>query len=149
MHAILLIGLQASGKSTFFRERFADSHVRINLDMLRTRGRESRLIETCLDIEQPFVIDNTNLTRDDRARYLALLTERAVPASGYYFQSEIEACKARNEARPEHQRVPLKGLLGSHARLELPSPAEGFEELFYVRMNGAGGFTIDPWKEEP
>jgi hypothetical protein len=36
MHAILLIGLQASGKSTFFRERFSDTHVRINLDMLRT-----------------------------------------------------------------------------------------------------------------
>lgn len=33
MEAVLFIGMQASGKSTFYRERFFSSHVRINLDI--------------------------------------------------------------------------------------------------------------------
>jgi predicted kinase len=29
MEAVLFIGIQASGKTTFYRERFFDTHVRI------------------------------------------------------------------------------------------------------------------------
>ena len=43
MEAVILIGIQGSGKSTFYRERFFDTHVRINLDMLKTRQREKLL----------------------------------------------------------------------------------------------------------
>ena len=41
MEAVIFVGLQASGKSTFYRERFSRTHVRINLDMLKTRHRET------------------------------------------------------------------------------------------------------------
>ncbi len=146
MHAVVFVGVQASGKSTFFRERFADTHVRINLDMLRTRRREQRLIETCIEIGQPFVIDNTNVTREDRARYLPLLTDNGIPAIGYYFRSGIAECLERNADRPEGARVPEPGILGTHARLELPDPAEGFAELSYVRLDGLGGFVVERWK---
>jgi transcriptional regulator with XRE-family HTH domain len=37
VEAIIFVGIQASGKSTFYRERFFDTHLRINLDMLKTR----------------------------------------------------------------------------------------------------------------
>ena len=40
MEAVLLIGIQGSGKTTFYRERFADTHAHISLDVLKTRGRE-------------------------------------------------------------------------------------------------------------
>jgi predicted kinase len=36
MEAIILIGIQASGKSTFFQQQFFATHVRINLDSLKT-----------------------------------------------------------------------------------------------------------------
>src|SRR6476660_6211221 len=41
---VLFIGIPATGKSSFYRERFFRSHVRVNLDMLRTRHREQLLI---------------------------------------------------------------------------------------------------------
>jgi predicted kinase len=63
MEAVIFIGIQGSGKSSFFRERFFDSHVRINLDMLRTRRREELLVSACLQGGQPFVIDNTTQYR--------------------------------------------------------------------------------------
>ncbi len=64
MESILFIGIQATGKSTFFREQFFATHVRINLDMLKTHNRERILLAACLEAKQPFVIDNTNLTRE-------------------------------------------------------------------------------------
>jgi predicted kinase len=70
MEAVIFIGIQAAGKSTFYFQRFADTHVRINLDMLRTRRREQILVQACLVAKQSFVVDNTNVTRADRARYV-------------------------------------------------------------------------------
>ena len=56
MEAVIFIGIQATGKSSFYRERFSDTHVRINLDMLKTRAREKVLLEACLLARQPFAL---------------------------------------------------------------------------------------------
>ena len=40
MQLILFTGVQASGKSTFYQQYFYHTHLRINLDMLKTRHRE-------------------------------------------------------------------------------------------------------------
>jgi predicted kinase len=40
MEAVIFVGIQASGKSTFYCQRFFATHMRISLDMLRTRRRE-------------------------------------------------------------------------------------------------------------
>ena len=69
MEAIIFIGLQAAGKSSFYRLRFIDSHIRLNLDMLRTRHREQLLFRACLEAKQPVVIDNTNPGKLDREIY--------------------------------------------------------------------------------
>ena len=53
MELVLFMGIQATGKSTFFRERFFDTHLRMNLDMLKTRHRESLLFAACLEAKQP------------------------------------------------------------------------------------------------
>ena len=66
MECIIFTGTQACGKSTFYLERFFRTHVRINLDMLRTRRRERLLIEACLEAGQPFVVDTTPVGREDR-----------------------------------------------------------------------------------
>ena len=63
MEAVILIGIQGSGKSTFYRERFFDTHVRISLDLLRTRHREALLLRACLEGKQRFVVDKMS-TRD-------------------------------------------------------------------------------------
>ncbi len=36
MDATLFIGIHGSGKSTFLAQEFADTHIRVNFDMLRT-----------------------------------------------------------------------------------------------------------------
>jgi predicted kinase len=70
MEAIIFIGIQATGKSTFYQRHYSDTHLRINLDMLKTRHRERTLLHTCLQIKQPFVVDNTNPDREQRREYI-------------------------------------------------------------------------------
>jgi predicted kinase len=146
--AVIFVGIQGAGKSTFYWRRFFDSHLRINLDMLRTRHRERRFLQTCVETGQPFVVDNTNPTRAERAVYIQAAKGACFRVIGYYFQSRVEDCKRRNEQRPFDKQVPFRGILGTVGRMELPSLDEGFDELHYVSIDEAGGFVVEEWKDE-
>ena len=148
MQLVLFTGIPAAGKSTFFRERFFDTHVRINLDMLRTRHRERVLFTACLDAKQPVVVDNTNLARADRARYIEPAKAAGFEIVGYYFRSVLAESRERNAQRSGAAEVPDRGLLGAAGRLETPRPDEGFDQLYYVRIDGAA-FVVDQWKDDP
>ncbi len=146
MDVVLFIGIQGSGTSSFYHHRFFHTHLRINLDMLKTRHRERRLVETCLAIGQPFVVDNTNPTIADRQRYIEPAKQAQAEVSGYYFQSRVREAMARNAGRPT--RVPDAAIRGTHARLQLPSYDEGFDRLSYVRIDPTSGFVVEAWSDE-
>jgi len=145
MQLVVLVGLQGSGKSSFARERLWQTHVRLSLDVLKTRHREAVLFDACLRAKQPVVLDNTNPTRADRARYIEPARTAGFEVVGYYFRSVIAECLARNEAREATQRVPERGLLGTAVRLEQHSLDEGFDALYYVRLIDAG-FEVSEWQ---
>jgi predicted kinase len=148
VEAVIFVGLQGAGKTTFYRERFFGTHLRLSLDMLKTRHRERRLLQACLETRQPFVVDNTNPTRAERQVYLGAAREAGFRVVGYYFQSRVEDCERRNKQRPAERQVPLRGILGTAGRMELPSPEEGFAELSCVRIDGACGFVVEGWRDE-
>ncbi len=144
MEAVILIGLQAAGKTAFYLERYFGTHVHISLDVLKTRYRESRILQVCLDTQQPFVIDNTNPSALERTRYLSAAKHAKFRIVGYYFASRLEDCQARNEIRT--RSVPAIGLLATAKKLERPTVAEGFDELRYVRLDESG-FVVEEWKD--
>lgn len=148
MEAVILIGIQGSGKSTFFKERFFDTHVRVNLDMLKTRRRERLLIEACLTARQPFVIDKMNLTREKRKAYIEQAKAVGFRVVGYFLRSDIEECKQRNRRRPPDQVIPLPGVLRAHKTLEPPSPDEGFDALYRVHIAADGRFVVEKWTDQ-
>jgi predicted kinase len=120
VHAVVLIGIPASGKSSFYATRFAATHLRINLDMLRTRHREAELVATCLRLQQPFVVDNTNATAAERARYIEPARAAGFRVEGYYLGAKLAECLARNAARQGAARIPDQGVISISNRLELP-----------------------------
>ena len=142
------MGLQASGKSTFYREKFIDSHIRLNLDMLKTRHREQILFNACLAAKQSVVIDNTNPTLADRQRYIKPAKEKNFQIIGYYFESKIEDCKIRNSQRQGKKVIPIVGILATAKKLVIPSYQEGFEKLFYVKIDRNYSFIIEEWQNE-
>lgn len=147
MQAVIFVGLPGSGKSSFYKERFFATHVRISLDLLKTRYRERRFMELCLATEQRFVIDNTNPTRLERSKYIEAAKASRFSVAGYYFQSKVEDCLQRNAGRPEIERVPEVAIYSAAKKLELPSLSEGFERLFYVRLEN-GRFVVEEWQDE-
>lgn len=146
MEAILFTGIQATGKSTFYKTTFFRTHVRINLDMLKTRHRERVLLHACIDIKQRFVVDNTNPAKQDRLRYIEPAGKKGFKIIGYYFKSDIDEAIKRNGKRPEGEIIPEAGVRRAHSNLEVPDYSEGFDELYHVSINGQGGFDVSAWK---
>jgi predicted kinase len=147
MEAVLLIGIQGAGKSTFYRERFFDTHVRINLDMLKTRYRERVLLSACLLAKQPFVVDNTNVLAKERARYIEPARENAFRVHAYFFEPDVRGSIARNTRRTGKRVIPVQGVLGTNKRLEPPRREEGFDRIYRVRLNAEGGWEVEEMPE--
>ena len=86
MDAIIFIGIQGSGKSTFYKDFFFNSHLRISLDLLNTRNKENQFIDKCIELHQKLVIDNTNPTIEERKKYIEKLKANKYKVIGYFFQ---------------------------------------------------------------
>lgn len=145
MQAVIFCGIQASGKTTFFRERFFDTHVRISLDLLRTRRREELFLAACLQSQQPFVVDNTNPTPAVRARYVLPALAAGFEVVAYYFATDPRKAFERNRRRPGRANIPAGGLFGTHKRLRPPILAEGFARVYRVEIVEPGGFQESLW----
>ena len=147
MEAIIFIGVQASGKTTFYRERFFDTHIRLSLDMLRSRDREQALMTACLAAKQPFVIDDTNILAADRAPYVARAKAAGFRVAAYFFRTPVRAAIARNKKRTDKTALVVPAILRSYRRLEPPSPREGFDQLYLVELGADNRFNVAVWNE--
>jgi predicted kinase len=145
METVILIGIPGSGKTTFYRERFFETHVRISLDMLRTRDRERELLAACLASKQPLVVDNTNILALDRASYIERAKAAGLRVAGYYFRTEVRAAIARNKKRTDKKALAVPAILSSYKRLEPPLIGEGFDQLFTVKLDANNQFTVTEW----
>ena len=144
---ILLVGIPASGKTTFCYRILEDRNLDyVSLDVLGTRARERAACEAALAARRSIVIDNTNVTKTLRVRYIAPAKAAGYRVVGLFFQSVVADCLARNEQREGKAKVKRLAVLGMSAQLELPSKDEGFDNLFFVRI-ADGLFEIEPWKE--
>ncbi len=132
MEAVIFVGIQGSGKSTFYRERFFDTHVRVSLDLLGTRHREALFLKTCLASGQRFVVDNTNPRAEDRAAYIAAAKAAGFRVVGYFFETTVKDAIRRNAKRAGKAIIPIPGVIGTHKKLQPPTWAEGFDALYRV-----------------
>jgi predicted kinase len=144
MEAIVLCGVQGSGKTSLYVERFVETHVRVSLDVLRTRAREQALVRLCLESGQRFVVDNTNPTPADRHRYVEPARAAGFRTVAYLVEIDVEDALARNARRPDRRRVRAAGVVGTGRRLQRPTPEEGFDELWHATAAPDGGWRIEP-----
>jgi predicted kinase len=147
LELVIFIGLQASGKSTYFRERFAATHELVSKDLFpnnRNRNRrQAQLIEVALGVGSSVVVDNTNPTVEDRQSLLRLGREHGAKIVGYYFESTARECVERNRLRAGKAKVPDVAIYATAKKLVPPSYSEGFDELFRVRLTGSS-FEVRP-----
>lgn len=136
MECVILIGLPASGKTTFYRERFAGTHDHVSKDAMRSNRRPERrqeqLVREALSGGRSVVIDNTNPTASARAALIAVARAYDAQITGYFFPTEAGEALRRNRAREGRARVPDVAIFATRKRLELPSYDEGFDRLYVV-----------------
>ena len=146
LELVLLVGLPASGKSTFYHERFADTHVHVSKDLIPRSAdkakRQRRLIEEALAEGRSVVVDNTNASPEERAAAIDLAKAAGARVVAYLFDETVPACRERNAKREGTVQVPLVGLYATAKRLRKPIADEGIDAIHVVRL-GPEGFIVE------
>ena len=148
MQAVIFSGVQASGKTTFYAERYLATHLRIAMDLMGTRHRERRFLETCLETGQRFVVDNTNPSEAERAPYVQAALAARYEVVGCEFRTSADDALRRNERRARRARIPVAGLLGTYGRLEPLRAREGYARVLVVEIAERGGFAVSERTED-
>jgi predicted kinase len=138
MEVVIFTGLPGAGKSTYYTRKFFATHIRINLDMLKTRHREKLLFEACLAAKQAVVVDNTNPTAAERLKYIEAAKSAGFTVVGYYFVPDAVGAIERNAGRNGKARVPEAAIRHTLSKLEPQSADEGFDRLYEVRLRKSG-----------
>jgi predicted kinase len=147
---VVLVGLQASGKSTFFRQRFAGTHVHISKDLMhngsRKEARRHALLTATLARGSSLVVDNTNASAGERQRIIAVAKDFDAQVTGYWSRRTFPVLLARNATREGRARVPDVAVFATLARLDEPGLDEGFDRLFVVHAVPGEGFVCQAFE---
>lgn len=108
----IMVGCQASGKSTW----------------ARARKREE---------PHAIIFDAILVKKSERQPILLAAGQCQVPAVAVWFQTPLQVCLERNAARPTDEVVNEQGLKNVFAALEPPQLSEGFAQVLEVKHNDA------------
>jgi predicted kinase len=136
LELVIFVGLPGSGKSTYYREHYAATHVHVSKDLMpnaRSRDDQQRkLIEQALAAGKSVVVDNTNPSRDSRAALIAIGKRFGAHVIGYFFDVDVRACIVRNREREGRARVPEVAIFTTKKKLQPPDADEGFDEVHCI-----------------
>jgi predicted kinase len=145
LELVVFTGLQASGKTSFYRERFAETHVHISKDAWpnarRREERQRRLIAKHLSTGRSVVVDNTNPTPFEREPLIEIGRGFGALVQSYSFLVTMDEALCRNAGREGRARVPEIGIYSVARRLVAPGAGEGFDQMFEVTLAG-GRFEV-------
>jgi predicted kinase len=138
---VVFVGLQASGKSTFYYERFSGTHRHVSKDLFphnRDKNRrQEHLIRAALSTGRSVVVDNTNPMPEDRRPLVRLGHGYGAKVVSYFFEASVRECLRRNEVREGKAQVPDVAIYATAKKLVAPSIEEGFDGLLRVRLNNS------------
>lgn len=148
----VLVGLQASGKTTFCRDVLGERYVQVSKDHFpnarNRQQRQLRLVREALAAGRDVVIDNTNPSPAEWQPLIETARNCGAGAVAYWFPPDLAGSLARNAARAGRARVPEIGVMSTVSRLRQPGTADGFDGVLTIRFDGSGGFEVSPCSVE-
>ena len=141
LECVILIGIPGAGKTTFYRSQLSATHTHISKDLwpnVRAKDvRQSQAMAEAFAHGFSVVVDNTSATIRERAAIISIARAFQARVIGYFFDLPVRTAIARNAGRIGRARVPNVAIHTIAKRLERPTRAEGFDELFVVGEDGA------------
>ena len=149
----ILIGVPASGKSTFAKNVLSKDSTIVSRDVIRYSmlkdGEEYfshekevlrefiNQIQALIDKGENVTADATHLNRYSRNRLIHCLTNlEDYDIYGYYFTTSLKECLERNSLREGRARVPDESLVQMYDSLTFPEPYERFTYIYMVDAKG-------------
>lgn len=131
--AVILVGLQGAGKTSYFEKYLAGTHTHISRDVQKSSERELALFRECLAAGVSFVVDDTNATRAARAKLV-----REAKAAGYvvnacFFDTPVRTAIGRNNHRKDKKPIPVPAILRAAKTLQPPTLEEGFDQVTTIK----------------
>lgn len=127
----MMIGLPASGKSTYRKEHFSELPF-VSKDVCGTAAKEKKQLEALLDKEEKVIVDDTNYNLKNRQEIFAIARRYNAQVVGIYFEVDKATSLARNKVRPNH--VPEVAIHTMAKNFQEPTEEEGFKELIRVKV---------------
>ena len=144
----VLVGLQASGKTTFCRDVLGERYVQVSKDHFpnarNRQRRQLRLVREALAAGRDVVVDNTNPSPAEWQPLIETARNYGAGVVAYWFPPDLPGSLIRNAARAGRARVPEVGVMSTVSRLRQPGTANGFDDVLAVRFDGLGGFDVSP-----
>lgn len=133
---VLFCGFPGCGKSTFFHRFFAPfAYQHVNRDTLKTPEKCIAAATAALAQKKSVVIDNTNPSPDDRAKYIAIAKKAQVPVRCFVFLHDAALANHMNILRA---RLGITARVSSIAynmfksKFQAPTTDEGFSEVVSI-----------------
>ncbi|UGY93939.1 ATP-binding protein [Streptomyces gobiensis] len=143
----VLVGLQASGKTTFYEQCLSGHYTLVSKDLFprsarNKQQRQMRLVEEALTAGRSVAVDNTNPSPEEWDPLVALIHAHDATVTAYWFPPDVTGSLQRNAPREGRDQVPDVAIFATLNRLREPSFSDGFDTVLEVRFDGQGGFEV-------
>lgn len=137
-----MVGLPGSGKSTYARRAYP-AYCCVSKDAVPPSARDKQArqdaaLRAALAAGRSVLVDNTNVTRADRAAIVAIAREFAARVVAVHIEATTREAIARNEQRSGRAKVPKVAIFTCAKRLVPPTVDEGFDEIVTLRVQPDG-----------
>lgn len=133
LELLIFVGLQAAGKSTYYRNHLAATHVHVSKDLMPNvrdkDARQQRMIVEALSAGRSVAVDNTSPTPTARAPLIEIGHRLGARVVAVFFETVVKDAVARNRLREGKARVPDVAIYVAAKKLVMPTLEEGFDEV--------------------
>eukprot|EP01006_Ploeotia_vitrea_P043557 TRINITY_DN66742_c5_g6_i1.p1 TRINITY_DN66742_c5_g6~~TRINITY_DN66742_c5_g6_i1.p1 ORF type:complete len:412 (-),score=16.36 TRINITY_DN66742_c5_g6_i1:134-1369(-) len=132
---LVCVGFPGCGKTRFSKKRLLpNGYGWVNQDTLKTAPKCHKECERLLGEGKSVVIDNTNVSKDIRAHYIAIAKKHRVGIRALLFKSSFYLCQHMNIVRElmsngKQKRVPEIAYNMMKSKWQNPTVSEGFSEV--------------------